>query len=86
MQEANLWRKLRSGDIVTVVGLGAYDISSFVTIRKSLFVVSEFMEGGTLREIVVKQMFDATKSMYTFEDAFRCAPHALSSTFLPQSY
>ena len=72
VQEANLWRKLRSKDVVKLIGIGAKDLSSFSTITSTLYIVCEYMEGGTLREAVERQMLSTKKGVYAFSDVFRC--------------
>ena len=42
--------------IVRVVGMGAAELSSLETVRRSMYLVMEAMEGGTLKDAVVKQM------------------------------
>jgi hypothetical protein len=37
-------------------GIGASDMSSLETVRGSLYVVMEAAEGGTLRDLVTRQM------------------------------
>ena len=75
VQEANLWRKLRSQDVVKLVGIGARDLTTFETITSSLYIVCEYMEGGTLREVVERQMLSGKKQVYAFSDVFRCVGH-----------
>ena len=86
MQEANLWRKLKSKDIVKLVGIGAADLTSFDTITSSMYIVCEYMEGGTLREAVERQMLSSTKAVYHFSDVFRCAAAAAAATAPYSSY
>jgi serine/threonine protein kinase len=73
LQEANLWRKLKSKDIVKLIGIGARDLSTFDSITSSMYMVCEYMEGGTLREIVERQMLSSKKQVYAYSDVFRCA-------------
>ena len=75
MQEANLWRKLKSKDVVKLVGIGASDRESLDSVRSSIYIVCEHMDGGTLRQAVEQQMMSAKKGVYTFSDVFRCACH-----------
>lgn len=76
VQEANLWRKLQSKDIVKLMGVGAVDTSSVRTIRSTFFIVCEFMEGGTLRTIIQRQQMSKHKDVYSAHDVFRQAlPH-----------
>ena len=78
VQEANLWRKLKSKDVVKLVGIGATDLNTFASITSSMYIVCEFMEGGTLREAVERQMLSAKKQVYRYGDVFRCLPARLN--------
>jgi hypothetical protein len=73
VQEANLWRKLKSKDIVQLVGIGAANLATVDTVRASICVVCEHMDGGTLREAVEQQMMSSRKQVYRCSDVFRCA-------------
>ena len=42
--------------IVGVVGMGAAEMGSLEAVRRSMYLVMEAMEGGTLKDAVVKQM------------------------------
>ena len=44
--------------IVRVIGIGAEDPSSDASIRGSLFMVQEYLMGGSLKRIVMEQMLD----------------------------
>jgi serine/threonine protein kinase len=72
MQEANLWRKLQSRDIVRLMGVGAQQHSSLDDIKESFYVVCEYMDGGTLRSKIEKQMVSSRKDVYSCMDVFRC--------------
>lgn len=74
LQEANLWRKLQSKDIVKLMGVGAGDTSSVGRIRSTFFIVCEFMEGGTLRTIIQRQQMSKYKDIYSAHDVFRHGP------------
>lgn len=44
--------------IVRVIGIGADDPTSDASVRGSLFMVQEYLMGGSLRRIVMEQMLD----------------------------
>jgi hypothetical protein len=75
MQEANLWRKLKSKDVVKLVGIGASNLMSLETVRSSIFIVCEHMDGGTLRAAVEQQMMSKSKQIYGYKEVFGCAAH-----------
>jgi hypothetical protein len=73
IQEANLWRKLKSKDVVNLVGIGASNLISLETVRSSIFIVCEHMDGGTLRSAIEQQMLSKSKQVYGYKEIFRCA-------------
>jgi hypothetical protein len=84
MQEGNLWRKLHSKDVVKLLGIGAEDMTTIATVRKSFFIVCEYLHGPTLREIVQQQMFSTKKDKYRTRDVLRYASVAPSPTVIFQ--
>jgi hypothetical protein len=75
LQEGNLWRKLHSKDVVKLMGIGAEDLSSLTAIRKSFFIVCEYLHGPTLRGIVQRQSLTTKRDLYNTRDVFRCASY-----------
>lgn len=69
--EIKLLRKLYHKRIVEYIGVGSVNTESEEARRKSLFLVQEFMDGGTLKRIVSKQMIDHSRHIYSFDDAYR---------------
>ncbi len=43
-------------NIVSVRGIGAADLGSLESVRSSMYVVMEVLEGGTLKDMVLRQM------------------------------
>jgi hypothetical protein len=70
-QEGNLWRKLQSRDVVKLMGVGAENLDTITDIKKSFFIVCEYMEGGTLRSAIQRQMFSSKKDVYHTHDILR---------------
>ncbi|KXZ49131.1 hypothetical protein GPECTOR_23g6 [Gonium pectorale] len=75
INEIALLRKLANRRIVEYIGVGSSDLSSEEAKRKSMFLVQEFMDGGTLKKLVSRQMLDMSRHIYSFDDAFRWAVH-----------
>eukprot|EP01026_Neomeris_dumetosa_P027197 TRINITY_DN22113_c0_g1_i1.p1 TRINITY_DN22113_c0_g1~~TRINITY_DN22113_c0_g1_i1.p1 ORF type:complete len:522 (-),score=86.51 TRINITY_DN22113_c0_g1_i1:399-1964(-) len=73
--EANLLRKLDSPYIVSFYGMGATNTKSHEDMRSSLFLVQEFVGGGTLKDLLTDQFKLKSsrnrKKLYSFSDAFR---------------
>ena len=49
-------RKLVHNNIVDYIGIGCIDKTSDAKKRTSMFLVSELLEGGTLKRLVMEQM------------------------------
>jgi serine/threonine protein kinase len=49
-------RKLNHPNIVDYIGIGYTDNSSPTSQRSTMFLVSELLEGGTLKRMVMNQM------------------------------
>ena len=49
---------------------GSWDTSSHEAEDKSIFIVEEYVEGGTLEDLVSRQMVSSTK-LYRLRDAVR---------------
>ena len=69
LMEANLMRKLKSPNIVQVQGIGATDLSSLHDVKRSVYLVMEAMNGGNLKELVLRQMLSGGKPVYELSDA-----------------
>jgi serine/threonine protein kinase len=54
-------RKLVHHHIVDYIGIGCTDKSSSATIRSTMYLVSELLEGGTLKRLVMQQLTDPHK-------------------------
>ncbi|KAK9811579.1 hypothetical protein WJX72_006439 [[Myrmecia] bisecta] len=74
VQEANVLRKLQHRNIVDFQGIGAADTSSPQAMRLSMFLVQEFVGGGTLKQLIVRQNRSASqRPIYSRQDALRWA-------------
>ncbi|PNH04196.1 putative serine/threonine-protein kinase, partial [Tetrabaena socialis] len=73
--ESALLRKLQNKRVVEYIGVGSTDTTSDEAKRKTMFLVQEFMDGGTLKKLVSRQMIDVSRHIYSVEDAFRWALH-----------
>ncbi|KAL6748455.1 kinase-like domain-containing protein [Haematococcus lacustris] len=69
--EVALMRKLKHKGIVEYVGIGCADSSSEAAKKASMYMVQEFMGGGTLKKMVSKQMRTPHRSVYSNADALR---------------
>ena len=70
-KEIALLRKLRHPAIIEFIGYGSFDLSSTKKAEESLFLVEEFVNGGTLKGLIQRQMFE-TRPLYRMQDAGRC--------------
>lgn len=59
-------KKLYHPGIVKLVGLGCASHA-----QQDLFIVQEYCPGGSLRDLVLKQMMEPMRSLYSTEDAMR---------------
>ncbi|GFR44343.1 hypothetical protein Agub_g5560, partial [Astrephomene gubernaculifera] len=75
LTEVALLRKLAHKRIVQYVGVGSSDASSEEAKRRTMFLVQEFMDGGTLKRLLTRQMLNMSRQLYTCMDAFRWALH-----------
>ncbi|GIL89803.1 hypothetical protein Vretifemale_17566 [Volvox reticuliferus] len=71
--ETTLMRKLAHKRIVEFIGVGSFDSSSEEATRRTMFLVQEFMDGGTLKRLISRQMIDVSRQLYSYMDAFRWA-------------
>jgi hypothetical protein len=70
LKEIALLKKLRNRNIVEFVGFGSWDTSSPEAEIKSVFMVEEFVDGGTLKALLAHQM-KSIKDLYKLQDAVR---------------
>lgn len=66
IQEISLLRKLRHGNIVEYLGVGLEKGP-----EGHMLLVEEFMAGGTLKQLVIKQMHHSGRVLYSYSDALR---------------
>ena len=71
LAENELMRKIRHPSIVELIGIGGTSVESGF---QDLFIVQEFCGGGSLRDLVLKQM-TSPKKLYSQADALRWALH-----------
>jgi len=69
--EIALMRKLAHKSIVEYIGLGFEDNSSDRSRLETMFLVSELMDGGTLKKLVLAQMCHPEALLYSHQDALR---------------
>ena len=85
LKEANLMRKLKSPNIVQIVGIGASNLYSLESVRGSVYLVMEAMNGGNLKELVLRQMLSGGKPVYELSDALGwCIDIANAMSYLHQ--
>jgi len=73
LAEANLLRKMHHPHVVALRGVGSRDLSDFVTMRRSMYVVQERMDAGDLRALVQAQAAHPFRRVYARADALRWA-------------
>lgn len=56
-------------NIVKIIGIGSQDMTTFTTMRESIIVVQEFMGGGNLKDMILKQMLNRRVQYYSTGDA-----------------
>lgn len=70
LKEIAVLRKLHNKHIIEFIGCGSWDTTSPATVEETLFLVEEFVDGGTLKHLVSKQMKTDTP-LYRMQDALR---------------
>ncbi|GAX81842.1 hypothetical protein CEUSTIGMA_g9270.t1 [Chlamydomonas eustigma] len=68
--EIALLRKLHNPHIIEFVGYGSYNSDTESEAEKSLFLVEEFADGGTLKSLISRQM-KSIEPLYRMRDAIR---------------
>lgn len=71
LKETELMRKIKHPTIVELVGIGSKCDSSDSESILDLYIVQEFCGGGSLRDVVYKQMATNKKLLYTQAEALR---------------
>eukprot|EP00803_Ostreobium_quekettii_P011098 evm.model.scf_1034.2 EVM.evm.TU.scf_1034.2 scf_1034:36771-41050(+) len=71
VREFNLMKDHRHKNVVEFIGIGSMDTSTEERMRQSVYIVQEHMDGGSLRDFVLKQMREAKEEVYSKADAFR---------------
>jgi serine/threonine protein kinase len=79
LAEANLLRKMRHPHVVALRGVGSRDLSDFIAMRRSMYVVQERMDAGDLRALVQAQAAHPFRRVYTKADALRWARQVASA-------
>mmetsp|Transcript_23068 Transcript_23068/g.50616 ORF Transcript_23068/g.50616 Transcript_23068/m.50616 type:complete len:535 (+) Transcript_23068:148-1752(+) len=70
LKEITLMRKLRNQHIIEYIGCGSWDNSTPTMAKLSMFLVEELVDGGTMKQMVSKQM-RSIKPVYRLRDAVR---------------
>lgn len=87
IKEIKLLRKLQHRNIIEFIGTGSFDTSSRQARESSLFLAEEFMDGGTLSQMITKQSIASPKRAYSYSDALRwCIGIAEALAYLHQSH
>jgi serine/threonine protein kinase len=71
LKETELMRKIRHPAIVDLIGIGGMIDPSDNKNFLNLYIIQEFCRGGSLRDLVFKQMTTNRKLLYTQADALR---------------
>lgn len=69
VMEASLQRKLNHRNIVKILGIGATECTSLQTTKRTMFILQEFIPGKTLKEMIVQQMCNRDKLVYSMKQA-----------------
>lgn len=69
VNEARLLRKIRHPHIVEFIGVGKVDGGGPGQPVRAVYIVHEFMAGGSLKATLVKQMKRPRKAVYSYADA-----------------
>eukprot|EP00803_Ostreobium_quekettii_P003919 evm.model.scf_1645.1 EVM.evm.TU.scf_1645.1 scf_1645:7861-13002(-) len=86
IQEANLLRKVHHRYIVGFCGVGSSETESVEAMRGSVFFAEEFMAGGTLKHLIMKQMKQKLPRRYKLTEALRwCIQIAEALSYLHNS-
>eukprot|EP00803_Ostreobium_quekettii_P008647 evm.model.scf_300.2 EVM.evm.TU.scf_300.2 scf_300:43408-50945(-) len=86
IQEANLLRKVHHKYIVAFCGVGSFETESVTAMRSSVFFAEEFMAGGTLKHLILKQMKRRLPRKYKFVEALQwCMQVAEAISYLHNS-
>ena len=83
-------RKLHHRNIVDYIGIGCTDKSSEAMRRSTMFLVSELLEGGTLKRLVMDQMMTPHKRVQVSLKPYLGSPsrvegHCLLHLVIPSS-
>ena len=70
LKEIAVLRKLHNKYIIEFIGCGSWDTTTPATVEETLFLVEEFVDGGTLKNMVSKQM-KTEVPLYRMQDAVR---------------
>ena len=70
--ETQLLRRLRHANIVEFIGVGGDEAEASGQLGR-LYIVQEYCAGGSLRDLVLAQMFRPDDRLYTHADALRWA-------------
>lgn len=73
VEEIRVLSKLRHSSITEFIGVGANDTSTPEAQWHTLFLVQEYMDSGTLKTLLLKQMVNMGKPMYSFAQAIEWA-------------
>eukprot|EP00798_Chlamydomonas_sp_ICE-L_P004213 gene4213-14326_t len=77
-KEVALLKKLKQSNVVEFIGFGSWDTTDTMTAQTSLFLVEEYVDGGTLKSLVLKDMsnlLDKLPPAYELPDAIRWLIH-----------
>ena len=78
-----------SSNIVKILGIGAQDYSSMDSVRRSMFILQEYVPGKNLKEMVIRQMCNRSVHVYSMKCAvgwlldIACALHYLHEVCRP---
>lgn len=71
IEEIRLMQKLRHDHIVKFIGFGCLDSSTREAEWRTVVLISEYMQGGTLQRLLLRQMIDRSKVLYTYKQGLR---------------
>lgn len=79
IEEVRVLHRLNHPNIVGFVGFGCLDTSSREAEWRTIFLVQEYMKGGTLQSAILRQMIDRSTTVYTYAQGLRWCLGAASA-------
>lgn len=86
INEVTILKELDHDNIIKLVGVGSKNDADMDEAWKSMYMVQEYANGGSLKTLLMRQMMNYRKPLYSFNDALRwCLNIAEALNFLHSS-